>query len=59
MEIITLKEFVENYLTVNDKNGNLVKFKPNKFQSDFLENINKGLKPYLFNGRKYREVIWK
>lgn len=59
MENITLKEFVENYLIINDKNGNFVKFKPTKFQLDFIENIEKGLKPYLFNSRKYSEIIWK
>lgn len=59
MESPTLKEFVENYLMVNDVNGNLVKFKPSKFQSDFIENIEKGLKPYLSNGRKNSEIIWK
>lgn len=59
MKNITLKEFVENYLIVNDVNGNLVKFKPSKFQLDFIENIENGLKPYLSNSRKYSEIIWK
>lgn len=59
MESPTLKEFVENYLILKDKNGNSVKFKPTKFQLDFIENIEKGFKPYLFNSRKYSEIIWK
>ena len=59
MKNITLKEFIENYLHIKDSNGNLVKFEQTKFQLDFIENIEKGLKPYLSNGRKYPEVIWK
>lgn len=59
MTDISLKKFIENYLLINDKNGNLVKFKPTKFQLDFIENIDNGLKPYLSNGRKNSEIIWK